>query len=138
LRACCPRQSALALQGRADAGRSEGLQRARESRFNLLGPYNDDPKRTTVGADLRAAQPKGDAGAFKVPSLRHLLLTAPYGHHGEIGTLSEVVKHYSERGSRAIGPLKLSAREQSDLVVFLESISTLNNPWRPEDATSCR
>jgi len=130
--------SVLAAQGHADAGRSEGLQRVRESRFNLLGAYNDEPKRATLEAELRAAEPKGEANAFKVPTLRHLLLTAPYGHHGEIATLADVVKHYSERGSAALKPLKLTAGEQSDLVVFLESVSTLNNPWRPEDATNCR
>jgi hypothetical protein len=31
----------------------------------------------------------------------------------------------------------LSAREQSDLVVFLESLSTFSNPWRPEDGGRC-
>ena len=52
-------------------------------------------------------------------------------------TLADVVRHYSETGSREIGPLKLSAAEQSDLVVFLESISTFNNPWRPGDPRRC-
>jgi cytochrome c peroxidase len=79
----------------------------------------------------------GRDGAFKVPTLRHLLLTAPYGHHGEVETLADVVRHYSETGSREIGPLELSAAEQSDLVVFLESISTFNNPWRPGDPRRC-
>jgi cytochrome c peroxidase len=79
----------------------------------------------------------GRAGTFKVPTLRHLMLTAPYGHHGEIETLAEVVRHYSERGSKALPPLKLTAAEQTDLVVFLESVSTLSNPWRPEDHGRC-
>jgi hypothetical protein len=35
-------------------------------------------------------------------------------------------------------PLNLTAREQSDLVVFLESLSTFSNPWRPEDDGHCR
>ena len=35
-------------------------------------------------------------------------------------------------------PLKLTAAEQTDLVVFLESVSTLSNPWRPEDLTRCQ
>jgi cytochrome c peroxidase len=77
-------------------------------------------------------------GPFKVPTLRHLMLTAPYGHHGEIATLADVVRHYSEKGSAALPALKLSAAEQTDLVVFLESISTLSNPWRPEDHAQCR
>jgi len=80
----------------------------------------------------------GRGGAFKVPTLRHLMLTAPYGHHGEIETLADVVRHYSEQGSSTVKPLKLSAAEQTDLVVFLESLSTLSNPWRPEDHARCQ
>jgi cytochrome c peroxidase len=76
-------------------------------------------------------------GLFKVPTLRHLMLTPPYGHHGAIETLADVVRHYSERGSDAVRPLKLSAQQQSDLVVFLESVSTLSNPWRAEDHGEC-
>lgn len=79
----------------------------------------------------------GKEGNFKVPTLRHLLLTAPYGHHGRMDSLADVVRHYSERGSRELKPLKLGAAEQSDLVVFLESLSTFNNPWRPEDLGRC-
>ena len=70
-------------------------------------------------------------GPWKVPTLRHLMLTAPYGHHGEIETLAEVVRHYAAR-------FELSAAQQTDLVVFLESLSTLSNPWRPEDHAVCR
>jgi cytochrome c peroxidase len=66
------------------------------------------------------------------------MLTAPYGHHGNIETIADVVRHYSERGSNQLKPLKLSASEQTDLVVFLESLSTLNNPWRPDDMGQCR
>ncbi|HEY8068259.1 MAG TPA: cytochrome c peroxidase [Burkholderiales bacterium] len=87
----------------------------------------------------------GRDGAFKVPTLRHLLLTAPYGHHGELATLADVVRHYSEADPRrparspvAPKPLNLTPGEQSDLVVFLESLSTFSNPWRPTDVTSCR
>jgi cytochrome c peroxidase len=79
----------------------------------------------------------GQGGKFKVPTLRHLMLTAPYGHHGEVGTLAQAVRHYSETGSSEVKPLKLGAAEQGDLVVFLESLSTMNNPWRPEDAGAC-
>lgn len=79
----------------------------------------------------------GRDGKFKVPTLRHLLLTAPYGHHGQVGTLADAVRHYSERGSVEVKPRGLSPREQSDLVVFLESVSTFSNPWRPEDHGRC-
>ena len=127
----------LAARGRADAGRIEGLKRVRESRFNLLGPYNDDPLRAAAEDARRTMQEQGDPGAFKVPTLRHLLLSAPYGHHGEIERLADVVRHYSERGSGILKPLKLTSAEQSDLVVFLESLSTFSNPWRPDDLGRC-
>jgi cytochrome c peroxidase len=120
-----------AVARRPDAGRAEGLKAVRASRFNRAGRYNDD-----VQKGLHPLEASG-GNAFKVPTLRHLMLTAPYGHHGEVETLADVVRHYSERGSRELEPLKLSAAEQTDLVVFLESLSTLSNPWRPEDHGRC-
>jgi len=79
----------------------------------------------------------GAKGAFKVPTLRHLFLTAPYGHHGEVATMADAVRHYSERGTGEVKPLQLTAAEQTDLVVFLESLSTFSNPWRPDDLNRC-
>ena len=129
--------SSHAAQGRVDRGRIEGLKEVQASRFNLLGTYNDDPSRMTPQRTKTTAD-TSKREAFKVPTLRHLMLTAPYGHHGNIETLADVVRHYSERGSSQLKPLRLTAAEQSDLVVFLESLSTLNNPWRPDDLGLCR
>jgi len=126
-----------ALGKRADPGRIEGAKALSESRFNLLGPYNDDPARSTAEGTRRALKEAGVAGAFKVPTLRHMMLTAPYGHHGEIERLADVVRHYSETGGPEFKALHLSAAEQTDLVVFLESLSTFNNPWRPDDKGRC-
>lgn len=105
------------------------------------GPNFSDGELHDNGFSVLAAQGRADpglAGKFKVPTLRHLLLTAPYGHHGEFETIADVVRHYSERGGKEIKPLKLTAGEQSDLVVFLESVSTMANPWRPDDGWRCR
>ena len=80
-----------------------------------------------------------------MPSLRNLVLTPPYGRDGGVESIAEVVRHYADLdpvrmhakdGRRGV-PLKLTAREQSDLVVFLESLSTFNNPWRPDDGGLC-
>jgi cytochrome c peroxidase len=115
----------------ADApGRSEGVKILMASRFNRAGPYNDDPARAVPAIDPNET-------GFKVPTLRHLFLTVPYGHHGKFERLADVVRHYSDVGSPQIQPLKLTAGQQSDLVVFLESLSTFNNPWRPEDHGRC-
>jgi cytochrome c peroxidase len=116
----------------SDPGRVEGAKLVQASRFNLAGRYNDDPQKRA------RAMAEPEAGAFKVPTLRHLMLTAPYGHDGRFETLADVVRHYSEKGSAALPALKLTAAEQTDLVVFLESISTLSNPWRPEDHALCK
>lgn len=104
------------------------------------GPNFSNGELRDNGFSVLAAAGRADPGrngSFKVPTLRHLLLTAPYGHHGRLDSLADVVRHYSERGSKEIGPLKLTSAEQSDLVVFLESLSTFNNPWRPEDLGRC-
>lgn len=69
-----------------------------------------------------------DAGKFKVPSLRGLLLTAPYMHDGSMSTLEEVVDHYNSGGqphpnkSGFIFPLGLSQQEKEDLVNFLKTL----------------
>jgi cytochrome c peroxidase len=126
-----------ALSRRSDPGRIEGIKRVRASPFNLLGQYNDDPARSTADGTRRALADPGQADAFKVPTLRHMMLTPPYGHHGEIERLADVVRHYSETGGPEFKPLKLAAAEQTDLVVFLESLSTFSNPWRPDDKGRC-
>jgi cytochrome c peroxidase len=57
-------------------------------------------------------------GAFRVPTLRNVELTAPYMHDGSIATLDEVIKRYVT--SRK---LTLNAEEQSDLTAFLRSLT---------------
>ena len=76
-----------------------------------------------------------------MPSLRNLMLTAPYGRDGGVDTIAEVVRHYAgsirAAAARTAPRSPHLAREQTDLVVFLESLSTFSNPWRPEDASRC-
>ena len=77
----------------------------------------------------------GIEGAFKIPSLRNVALTAPYFHNGDARTLREVVELYSRGGNVApiaqrdgtpIEPLglpRLTADEIDALVAFLESLT---------------
>ncbi|MEM7750627.1 MAG: cytochrome c peroxidase, partial [Pseudomonadota bacterium] len=81
--------------GKVDEGRFGGINKVRASPFNLLGRYNDDPKRTAAWATRQVKQTHNTFGEFKVPSLRNLLKTAPYMHDGSLATLEDVVKHYS-------------------------------------------
>jgi len=73
------------------------------------------------------------AGMFRVPPLRELRWTAPYMHDGSLQTLEEVVDYYDRGGTEGAptdlkGPLKLTAQEKSDLVAFLESLSSEKQP----------
>jgi cytochrome c peroxidase len=137
--------SARGATGKSGAGRSAGIRKLLESRFNLLGPFNDDATGASSERTRHAALEKAAPGEVKVPSLRNLMLTPPYGRDGHVDTIAEVVRHYAgldpvrmhAKDGRPGKPLDLTAREQTDLVVFLESLSTFSNPWRPEDAGHC-
>jgi cytochrome c peroxidase len=117
--------------GRVDGGRHDGIKRLRGDRFNLLGPYNDDPSRATAAKTRHVDLQHANFGQFKTPSLRNVALTAPYMHDGRYPTLREVVRHYStldmERvhthGEQLLRPLRLSEAETDDLVAFLESLT---------------
>jgi cytochrome c peroxidase len=132
-------------RGQPDPGRQAGIRRLMESRFNLLGPYNDDKTGTGAARAREASIEKASFGEFKVPSLRNLILTAPYGRDGSVETLFEVVRHYADldpvslhaKDGRPAKPLNLTPREQTDLIVFLQSLSTFSNPWRPDDGGEC-
>ena len=69
----------FAAPGRVDPGRHEGIKQLRESRYNLLGPYNDDPARATATGTRHVTLEHRNFGEFKVPSLRNASFTAPYG-----------------------------------------------------------
>lgn len=82
-----------------------------------------------------------DEGRFRVPSLRNVMLTAPYMHDGSLAAIDEVIDMYA-RGGRLIasGPyagdgarspnkslfvrgFTLSPAERADLIAFLESLT---------------
>ena len=75
-----------------------------------------------------------------MPSLRNQILTAPYGRDGRVDTIAEVVRHYADpvrlhaQNGQPVKPLDLNPSEQTDLVVFLESLSTFSNHWRRRTA----
>lgn len=118
--------------GEVDPGRHQGIAALQASPYNLLGRWaqptpSDEARRKTrhVQAQHR------NFGEFKVPSLRNVALTAPYLHDGQLATLADVLRHYSnlnlERlhadGEQILKPLNLSAGEQADLLAFLSSLS---------------
>jgi len=135
--------------GEVDPGRHRGIQQVTAGRFNLLGVYNDDPTRARATGTRHVALEHRNFGEFRVPTLRNAASTAPYMHNGQLATVPDVVRYYSEididrlhaDGEQILRPLKLSAREATDLAVFLETLSDYAAPWRgrkPGDGPACR
>jgi cytochrome c peroxidase len=71
---------------------------------------------------------EADRGKFKTPTLRGVVLTAPYMHDGSLKTLEDVVQFYNKGGvanpnlDPLMAPLGLSKEEVRDLVAFLEAL----------------
>lgn len=72
--------------------------------------------------------------AFKTPTLRDVARRAPYMHNGSVTTLAEVIELYDRGGidrpsrSPLIKTLALSAGEKTDLLAFLETLTTSSPP----------
>ena len=121
----------FAARGRVDKGRYGGIQRLKASRYNLLGRFNDDRKRSTAGFTQRVVLHPRNWGEFRIPSLRNVGLTAPYMHDGGKPTLTAAVRHYSELnedrlhqdGEKLLRALRLSDRQIAELVAFLETLT---------------
>ena len=60
---------------------------------------------------------KTDAGPFKAPTLRNIVLTAPYMHDGSLASLSDVLVHHATQGD------KLSDSAKSDFIAFLQTLT---------------
>jgi cytochrome c peroxidase len=105
--------------------------------------YTDPPQFNPAGAayvDHGLGGALGDAaqdGRFKVPTLRNLGKTGPYGHNGYFPDLHSVVDFYNTRDVVAgppaeipatvnhdeLGNLGLSPQEVNDIVAFLGTLS---------------
>ena len=74
--------------------------------------------------------------AFKTPTLRNSQWSYPYMHDGSLADLPAVIRHYNlggiERPSRSeeMRPLMLSDQEQADLLAFILTLSSQNEPMQ--------
>lgn len=96
----------------------------------FLGIENYMNVRRDLGAYVRAhPEDRSTVGTFMTPTLRELTATAPYMHNGMLKTLEDVVAFYNAGGGKDVNkdkrlkPLNLSAKEQTNLVAFLKSLS---------------
>ncbi len=93
--------------------------------FRVIGVPDNDPGRAAISDD-------GLPGAFKVPTLRNIALSAPYMHNGQFVTLEEVVQFYADGGGHPfekenidpfVNGFDLTPQEQADLVAFLYALT---------------
>lgn len=113
--------------GEPDSGRQGGIRTLLANRYNLLGPFNDDPSRGAAAGTRQAASEPDAAGAFRTPSLRDAALTAPYMHDGSMATLCDVVLRHPAPG--------LTAGEARDMLAFLETLTAAAPSRFPGDAS---
>jgi len=73
--------------------------------------------------------------AFKIPTVRNTLKTAPYMHNGVFQTLDEVLEFYNHGGAAGLGialpnqtlpedSLHLTDREKQDIIAFMGSLES--------------
>jgi cytochrome c peroxidase len=94
-----------------------------------------NPKVSELGR-FAVTESLDEIGAFKTSTLRNVAVTAPFMHDGSLKTLRDVVEHYNNGGitnktdhvndflSGGIRPLNLTDQEMSDLVSFMESLTS--------------
>lgn len=97
-----------------------------------INRFNDEGRKNITTDD-------DDLGKFRVPTLRNIMLTAPYMHDGRFRTIEAVFDHY-ENGieqSATLSPklqngITLTENEKTDLTNFLHTLTdeTLTNDER--------
>ncbi|MBK5255824.1 MAG: right-handed parallel beta-helix repeat-containing protein [Vicinamibacteria bacterium] len=116
--------------------------------FKVIGvPKLDDEAEDRGRGDIVSSPAL--RGAFKVPTLRNVALTAPYMHNGRFQNLDEVVDFYSKGGGPGMGvltpnlddkirPIRLTPQQRQDLIAFLNALtdeSALADPPRRVPST---
>ena len=95
------------------------------------------PSGTPGGGNILAV--KSEVGKFKVPTLRNVEKTAPYGHNGYFVTLEEITHFYNTRdvakegwpkpevrenvNTTELGNLKLTPEEEAAIVAFMKTLT---------------
>jgi parallel beta-helix repeat protein len=128
----------LFFSTKARCSECHGLPNFANRDFKVIGvPDPPGGPRDEHNAAAEPGRGGGPNGAFKIPTLRNIALTAPYMHNGIFKTLGEVLDFYSGGGGRGRGldvPLQddkirkfpLTAEEKADLIAFLGSLTDVS------------
>jgi cytochrome c peroxidase len=78
-----------------------------------------------------------DNGAFKTPTLRSVTTSGPYFHDGRAATIEEAIDYMLSGGIKdknpnldaKLKPVKLSAKERTDLIAFVKALEAPAQPF---------
>jgi parallel beta-helix repeat protein len=105
--------------------------------FKIIGVPNLEGREADLGR-FDVTKGEGNKHAFKVPTLRNVVLNAPYMHNGKFKTLEEVLDFYAAGGGPGVGfkeakvddkihSYKITAEEKEDLVAFMYALVDESN-----------
>jgi cytochrome c peroxidase len=117
------------FEGKARCATCHSGWRFTDDSFYDIGMVGDDRGRGAL-EDIEVLQ-----YAFRTPGLRNTARRAPYGHNGSEKSLADVIELYDLGGrvkrpslSPEIRPLHLTTREKSDLLAFLDTLTSTDAP----------
>ena len=137
----------LFRSGRTRCFECHGLPTFANRDFKIVGVPDSDPADPDYGRFL-VTKGEGNKFAFKVPTLRNVVLNAPYMHNGKFKTLEEVLDFYAAGGGPGVGfkepkvddkihSYQITPQEKEDLIAFLYSLVDESNlPQFPEKVPS--
>jgi len=101
-----------------------------DEKFHNLGVGAGEPNwESSHAGRFAVTKNEADRGAFKTPTLRDCVRSAPFMHDGSEKTLEDVVELYAKGGKanphldKEMKPLDLNAGEKGDLVEFLKALT---------------
>src|SRR5258708_309831 len=115
--------------------------------FKIIGVPDSDPQQPDFGR-FEVTKGEGNKFAFKIPTLRNVVLNAPYMHNGRFKTLEEVLDFYAAGGGPGVGfkepkvddkihTYSITSEEKQDLIAFLYSLTDESNlPEIPDKVPS--
>lgn len=68
-------------------------------------------------------------GFFRAPTLRNIMLTAPYMHDGRLSTMKEVIDHYAPGGKESptkdplLSDIHITEKDKEALIAFLHTLT---------------
>jgi len=102
-----------------------------DDEFHVLGVPLTDLNNPDVGR-AEFVQASGARFAFRTPTLRNVVLTAPYMHNGSFATLDEVIQFYEDGGGaqgidvrldQELRGFRLTPQQDADLIAFLHALT---------------